>query len=98
MSEDPQRQQLFEYAALGREIDDFWHSKIGRYLLLRCEQEYVTGLSSLAECEASDTDKILRLQSDVRRAKSFKEWLTEAIQTGLMAEQELEGRNDEVPE
>lgn len=93
-----ERQQLFNYAALGREVDDFMHSTIGRYLLLRSDTEYAAALTKLSVCDAFDEAGVLKLQSDAKRAKDFREWLAEAINTGLTAESELQGRNDEVPE
>jgi hypothetical protein len=98
ISEEEKRRQLFEYAALGREVDDFMHSGVGRYLMLRVDREYADALKALSACSAFDSDKILGLQSDAKRALNFRGWLTEAINTGLMAEHQLEGRQDEVPE
>jgi hypothetical protein len=96
MSENQdERQQLFDYAALGREVDAFWSTAVGQYLLRRTEMEYVEALAALAECDPSDQTKIRALQSDAKRAKSLKAWLSEAIKTGLMAEANLEERTDD---
>lgn len=98
VSEEEKRNQLFEYAALGKEIDDFMHSSIGRYLMLRSDREYAQALKALAVCDPFDEAAIMKLQNTAKRSQDFREWLVEAINTGLVAEHQLEGRQDEVPE
>ena len=90
-----QRQQLFEYAALGREIAAFWDSRMGEYLLKRADDEYVRALQTLKTCDPTNAALIVKSQGEVWRAESFRGWMSEAIRVGLMAEQQLEDRDDE---
>ena len=50
MNED-ERQQMFDYAALGREVDSFWSSRIGEYLLKRSDNEYVEAMRRLMDSD-----------------------------------------------
>ena len=40
VSPEEARQQLVDYAALGREIASFWGSSVGKYLLMRSDKEF----------------------------------------------------------
>lgn len=92
--EESDRQAMFDLAALGREVDAFWGSRMGEYLLTRCDREYVTALEQLKTCDPTNSTLIIRLQGEVWRAQSFRGWLEEAIRTGLSAENLLEERDN----
>lgn len=89
------RQQLFDYAALGREIESFWGSSVGTYLLKRADDEYVKAISELETCDPTDFKAIVKCQGETWRAKSFRKWLTEGIEAGRVAENVLEERDDD---
>lgn len=86
---------MFDIAALGREVDAFWRSHMGAYLLKRADAEYVEALTALKTWDATDATSILRLQSEIWRAESFRAWLSKAITDGLTAEANLEDRDED---
>lgn len=85
--------EAWEAAVLGREVDSFWDSTIGQYLLKRCLMEYNTALEAFLACDPADTMKVMTYQSNMRRANDFKEWLSTAITEGLRAEQLIDLEN-----
>jgi hypothetical protein len=93
-----ENKELFDSAALGASIDEFWDSRIGQYLLERVLAEYNSALEKLKTCDPTNLVTIIRLQSDVKRAESFREWLSVAIANGLKSLNILKGLDDEAPE
>lgn len=87
--------QELEIAVFGKQVEIFWDSRIGQYLLENTLQDYNTALEKLKTVDPSDTKTILRLQGEVWRAESFRDWLSDAITAGMKATQILEGMDDE---
>lgn len=83
---------LFDQAILGEQLDNFWRSDVGNFVLAKAEREYIMALGSLVEVDPSDTKAILKHQSDAKRASSIKQWLSEGITQGLKAKEILEDR------
>lgn len=73
---------LTETAVFGKRVEDFLASDIGRYLLLRAEEEAKDALADLRAC---GPDELRDVQARVWRAESIREWLMEAIENGYSA-------------
>lgn len=73
-------------ARLGVEIEKFLPTNVGRYLVGRAEQELVEAHQAMEKCSP---DELQELQNKAWRAKSFADWLAEAINNGRSAEFEL---------
>lgn len=82
-----------ERAIFGKQVEEFWDSEIGQYLLARALQEYNTALEELKVCH--NIADMFTLQGKVWRAESFQNWLSAAITDGLKAKNILEHGDDE---
>jgi len=78
-----------ELVYLGDEAEKFGRTPIGKYLLGCAEREYDKALLALAEVDPTDAEKIRQLQSDLRRAASIPAWISELIEAGNIAYDQL---------
>lgn len=79
----------FAEVQLGIEAEAFVHSKLGRYLIGRAEDERQRALEALATADPEDAKTIRQLQNQQWRANTVLGWLAEAIETGAHLEAEL---------
>jgi len=86
--------QELEVAVFGKQVEIFWDSQIGQYLLENTLREYNMALESLKTISPTDTASIVRLQGEIWRAESFKDWLSQAMIAGMKATQILEGMDE----
>lgn len=75
--------ELFQRAAFGRDVQNFWSSAVGEYLHERVMECYTAAIRELKNCDPTDAKKIVKLQGEAWRAESFETWLSEAITDGL---------------
>lgn len=90
MALDPSDPRV-EAAVLGRETELFLNTPLGGYLIRRTESEIQSGVERLKYADPEDAPRIRQLQSDIRRAESFQNWLAEAVQAGNQAIASIEG-------
>lgn len=83
---------LIAQAVLGKEVESFMASDVGKYILARADEEYQSGVCVLKHCSAMDTMTIQEAQNKVWRAESLRQWLEEAVISGLKAHEILEER------
>lgn len=83
------QQEMFAEAQLGVEADAFCRSDLGRYLLGRAKQEEHDALAALGEVDPHKPEAVIDLQNALWRARSFRQWILEAIQGGTEAEKQL---------
>jgi hypothetical protein len=96
---DPNDQHVqanLEIAVFGKQVDQFWNSQIGQYLLERTLEEYNTALEDFKRVNPTDSAAIVKIQGRMWRSESFRDWLSEAITAGLRANDILEGNDDEI--
>lgn len=89
-TEDPLQDEV-RVAVFGKQVENFWGSDIGQYLLQRCLGEYNSAIAGIRQCNPTDTATFTKLQSQMIRAEDFKDWLSQAIEDGLRAKNVLEG-------
>jgi hypothetical protein len=77
---------LWAEATLGRDVQEFLHTDIGRYLVGRCDQEIADAQEKLAVVSPWRRNRIKQLQNEIWRATSLKTWLAELVQAGAQAE------------
>ena len=85
---------LVNQAVLGEQLDQFWRSEVGQYLLAKVEQECIMALEHLATADPSDINTMRDHQSTYKRAMSFKTWIENGIVAGLKAVEILEEREE----
>lgn len=88
MSEE--RDALLADAVLGRDAKDFIKSDLGRYMLGRAAHEESLAAEALARVWPWRRNRIADLQAKLWRARSFRGWLEELVNTGENAEDQLE--------
>lgn len=84
----------FKTAVFGKQVELFWDSQIGQYLLERSLREYNSAISGLKTCNPTDIGTFTKLQSQLIRAEEFHDWLSQAIEDGLRAKNILEGLDE----
>ena len=87
-------QTLYAEAILGKDAEEFLKSDLGRYMLARAEDEEREAMEALAKVWPWRRRRIEQLQSQLWRARSFKNWMGEMIIAGKQALQQLESRED----
>ncbi|GAC1457377.1 MAG: hypothetical protein NVSMB70_01120 [Chamaesiphon sp.] len=95
MDHDPE-QELYDRAAFGKQIENFWSSPIGGYLRARANDCYTAGLVKLKSVDATNTADVMKAQNEVKVAEQFIDWLEEGVQEGLQALNLLEGNENDV--
>lgn len=94
MAEKNESEILLDVAVFGEQIDQFFKSDIGKFLLRRIEEETQEGLRELRNVDCNDARAVWSAQARVRRAEMIKTWLDEALRAGLKARDILEDRLD----
>jgi hypothetical protein len=85
--------ELMQRAQFGREVELFWGSRIGQYLRERATECYTSAIQELETVDPTDVKRIIKLQSDIFKAKSFDTWLSEVVTDGLKSLDLLEGES-----
>jgi hypothetical protein len=88
--EDPNVQA----AILGRQVEVFLDSDIGKYLVSRAENEAADALEQLKVISTWRKRRILELQNRIWVAEHFQEWLGQAFSEGIHALNIIEGVAD----
>lgn len=95
-SEDfPDRDDLVERAALGKQIEAFWTSRVGEYLRIRAQEYYNAGIEELKIVDPTDYRAVMNAQLKVWKGEQFETWLSQAVQDGLVALQLLDEEDNE---
>jgi len=85
---------LFDVAVLGEQVDQFFKSDIGKYLLEHAAAQEAEGLNELRRVDCKNPEVVWNAQNKVWIAEKFRVWLEEAIQAGLKARMILEDREE----
>ena len=83
-----QMEALEADARLGVEMEKFRGSIPYRYLMAKAE----LAAEDLVDCAATDASEICRLQNEVKRLRTIRVWVDEAVDKGLAALDQLEER------
>lgn len=90
---DERERLYFERARLGIEVHDFLRSDTGRYLHGRAKLEIEEAQAEALDCNPDSffgRRKLKKIQRKADCARAFIRYCAEAINDGVMAEQELE--------
>jgi hypothetical protein len=71
---------------LGVEVEKFFKSNLGKYIIGVSEQEAQEAADELKEVAPNDTGKIIELQIKAQTAEKAVKWLAEAVLRGRQAE------------
>ena len=89
-----QNDGLIRSAVLGKQIESFLSSDVGRYLQSRATRVYNAAIKEFSACDAADVATIRRIQADMWKAEAFMGWLGAGVQEGLTALGIIEGDSD----
>ena len=89
--------QLLDLAVFGKEVEEFFDTNAGRYLLQCADVEAAQGYELLKSVDPTDYKAVANAQAKVWRGESFKQWLGEAIASGLEAAFSLEKLEGDQP-
>ena len=86
---------LIDAAELGEEAKRFLESDLGKSLFARAQQETLSALEALGECDATDSKAIVLLQNRATLGRQFPEWIREIIHIGDEALHVWKQQNEE---
>lgn len=84
-------QELYAEAILGKDVEEWLSTDVGRYMVAGFEEDEKEALEALAKVFPWRWRKIMQLQERVRLTRKFKSLAAEMITTGRQALQQLEG-------
>ena len=79
------RNSLLDRAAFGKQVEEFWTSHIGNYMMNRINAEVEEAFKEIKACDPKDGKLVQTIQNKIYRAESVKGWLEDAIIDGLQA-------------
>ena len=85
MENNENRDLLLRRAAFGQQVEAFWTSDIGGYLIARIESGLEASFDQLKVCDPKDGRIVQALQNEIWKAETLKQWLTDAVVDGLAA-------------
>jgi len=88
MSQD--QDQLVKSAVLGKQVEDFMASDVGRFFKERIIQERAEAITGFANCDPTDQKEVLKWQNQLVRADAMITWISGVIRDGLTAVHILE--------
>jgi hypothetical protein len=92
---EQQRSELYARAAFGKEVEEFWDSRIGKYLRAHAQAQYTSAIEDFKSADVSNAGELLKIQGRMLLADSFQDWLSLAITEGLRSLSMLQGTEDE---
>lgn len=87
---DVSTQTLYAEAILGKDVEEWLKSDVGRYMLAGFEEYENEALEALSKVHPWRRQRIVQLQERIRLARTFKSLAAEMIHTGKQALQQLE--------
>ena len=91
---DQQTAALYAEAMLGADVDDFFNTDMGRYVLARSKEDAEEATEQLKDIEFYKSNEIADLQMKIKKAEQAVLWLNEILIAGKEAIQLLEGEGD----
>jgi hypothetical protein len=92
---DDQAEELIRSAMLGKQIEAFLSSDVGKYLQARTSRVYNAAIEDFKRVDPSDLNKVRQIQADLWKAEAFMGWLSQGVQEGLTSLKILQGIEDD---
>lgn len=84
------QRELLAAVELGLDAQAFLGTRVGKYLVERAEAERDEAFEAIKQADP-DSPKLIRdLQHRIWRAEQFQYWIAEMIQSGTLAEEQLQ--------
>jgi hypothetical protein len=88
MNRSVEEEMVLERARIGIEARAFLNSSLGKYLMDRAELEEDMLMGRLRKCRPDDLRTNTDIRNDLNVIEYFRSWIGEAINSGMIAEQE----------
>lgn len=85
---------LLEASIIGKQVENFISSDVGKYLIQCIEAEEKKGYDALKAVDAERPDMVRSAQNSVALAEYMRSWLLEAVDAGIRATMILEDREN----
>lgn len=85
-----EREVLEAEVSFGIEVETFFASNIGKYLLARSEEEVNKAVEALKDVNPDNARAIRQLQDVIKRNEGVERWLAEIIQGGRDARVQID--------
>ena len=69
-------------AVFGKQVEDFFETDIGNYILKRAQAEIDNATRDLRDVDPTDTRSVMKAQLNLKVAESVIKWLGDAIVAG----------------
>ena len=76
---------LIRRAAFGKQVEMFFNSDIGKYLLARSDSDIADAFNAMKVCDPKDGKMVQHYQNQIWRAESIRNWLEDCVVDGLNA-------------
>lgn len=85
---------MFQRAAFGKQVQEFFKSDIGHYILERAAAQIEAAHLEFRAVDCTDASKVRAIQNKIAIAESIIKWLGDAVTDGLKALEILEDRSE----
>lgn len=90
MNNQQELNEIQKKIALGLDVEAFFNSDLGKYLLGRAANEAIQAMDELKGIDPTLTERIRTLQGIIARSEKFEYWLQEALIVGQSSEEQLD--------
>jgi len=84
---------MIKRAVFGKQVETFFNSEIGRYILSRALEQKTEAQRQFLEINCADVEKVRELQNRITQANDIARWLADAVTDGLQAMNLIEERS-----
>lgn len=94
-------QESYDIIELGKEVEAFIGSKIGRMIIEKAENDRARAMRALGEADPTDAKLISKIQQDYNTPNKVLMWLLSAKEEGIskqLEEEVMEEANEEPPQ
>jgi hypothetical protein len=89
MDFETEQEILIEAVETGLEAEKFIASRVGQYLINKIDDETESALQALVKADCTDAKAIQLLQNKVSMGTAIKDWLLQAVDEGIQADEAL---------
>jgi len=86
---------LYADARIGMQVETFLRSEVGRYLIGRAEIQEKEAIEELIDLDSWQWLKVRKARNKIVVARSLRDWLADAVQSGIAAGANLQAMEDE---
>jgi hypothetical protein len=89
-----EQEELIQKAVFGKQVESFFNSDIGKYIIALSELDRSEALTLLAKCDPENANTVRELQNRVVVCDKIRGWLENAIINGVQALNIIDERSE----